>query len=137
MATATQSQTKLMSAKEFMTADLGEGTFELVRGGVIEVPPPMPDHGIVCANTGGVLWDYGRRSGFGYTLTNDAGVQTERDPDTVRGADVSFYSHARWPLTKVGRDLIPVPPDLTVEVVSPGDRRGEILEKVLEYLRAG
>jgi Uma2 family endonuclease len=137
MATATQPQAKLMTAEEFMAADLGDGTFELVRGEVIEVPPPMPAHGVVCANTGGVLWDYGRRSGFGYSLTNDSGVQTERDPDTVRGADVCFYSHARWPLSKVGRELIPVPPDLAVEVVSPGDRRAAVLKKVVEYLQAG
>ena len=36
---ATVAQTKLMTAEEFMAADLGEGTFELVRGEVVEVPP--------------------------------------------------------------------------------------------------
>jgi Uma2 family endonuclease len=137
MATATQPQTKLMTAEEFMAADLGEGTFELVRGKVIEMPPPMPDHGVVCANAAGVLWDYGRRSGYGYTLANDSGVLTERDPDTVRGADVCFFSHARWPISRVTSDLIPVPPDLAVEVVSPGNRRSPILKKVEEYLQAG
>jgi Uma2 family endonuclease len=137
MATATQPQTKLMTAEEFMAADLGDGTFELVRGEVIEVPPAMPEHGRVCVNTCFALETYGRQSGRGYALSNDSGVQTEHDPDTVRGADVCFYSHARWPLSQVGRELIPVPPDLAVEVVSPGDRRGAILEKVLEYLRAG
>src|SRR6516165_7974861 len=118
---ATASQTKLMTAEQFMAADLGEGTFELVRGEVIEVPPPMPDHGLVCGNVAGVFWDYGRRSGYGYMLSNDAGVQTEHDPDTVRGADVSFYSHARWPLSEITGELIPVPPDVAVEVVSPGN----------------
>ena len=59
---------------------------------------------------------------------------TERGPDTVRGADVCFYSHERWPRSQVGWKLPPVPPDLAVEVVSPGDRRGEILTKVAEYL---
>jgi Uma2 family endonuclease len=137
MATATQPQTKLMTAKEFMAADLGEATFEQVRGEMIELPPAIPEHGRVCVNTCFTLESYGRQSGLGDTLSNDTGVQTERDPDTVRGADVCFYSHARWPVSKVGCDLIPVPPDLAVEVVSPGDRRGEILEKVLEYLRAG
>ena len=42
---ATVAPTKLMTAEEFMKADLGEGTFELVRGEVVEVPPPMPEHG--------------------------------------------------------------------------------------------
>jgi Uma2 family endonuclease len=134
---ATVIEPKLMTAEEFMAADLSEGTFELVRGEVIELPPTMPDHGVVCANVGGVFWDYGRRSGYGYTVSNDAGIQTERDPDTVRGADISFYSHARWPISKVSGHLIPVPPDLAVEVVSPGNHRGAILKKVLEYLEVG
>jgi hypothetical protein len=32
---ATVTQTKLLTAEEFMAADLGEGTFELVRGEVV------------------------------------------------------------------------------------------------------
>ncbi len=134
---ATASRSKLMTAEEFMAADLAEGTFELVRGEVTEVPPSMPDHGLVCGNVAGVLWDYGRRSGYGYSLSSDAGVQTEHDPDTVRGADVCFYSHARWPVSKVTAELIPVPPDLAVEVVSPSNRRGAILKKIGEYREAG
>ncbi len=135
MATATQA--KLLTAKEFMEAELGEGTFELVRGEVIELPPAMPEHGRVCGNTFFALETYGRQSGRGYALSNDSGVQTERDPDTVRGAAVCFYSHARWPLSKLGSELIPVPPDLAAEVASPSDRPGAILEKVSEYLQAG
>ena len=42
---ATVAQTKLLTAEEFMAADLGEGSFELVRGEVVEVPPAMPEHG--------------------------------------------------------------------------------------------
>ena len=30
---------------------------------------------------------------LGHVLSNDSGVITERDPDTVRGADISFYSY--------------------------------------------
>ncbi len=134
---ATASQTKLMTAEEFMAADLGEGRFELVRGEVIEVPPPMPDHGLVCANVSGVLWDYGRRSGYGYPLSNDTAIVTERGPDTLRGTDICFYSHARWPISQVTDDLIPIPPDLAAEVVSPSNRPGAILRKIGEYLEAG
>jgi Uma2 family endonuclease len=135
MATATQA--KLMTAEEFMAADLGDGTFELVRGEVIEVPPPMPEHGRVCVNTGFVLETYGRQSGRGYALSNDSAVLTERDPDTVRGADIAFYSHERWPRSEVGKTVPPVAPDVAVEVYSPGNRPGTMSRKVAEYLSAG
>jgi Uma2 family endonuclease len=134
---ATASQSKLMTAVEFMAADLGEGIFELVRGEIVEMPMPMPEHGVVCGNTSGLLWDYGRRSGYGYVLSNDSAVLTERDPDTVRGADVTFYSHARWPRAQVGRTIPPVPPDLAVEVYSPSNRPGEMNRKIAEYLSIG
>jgi Uma2 family endonuclease len=134
---ATVAQTKLLTAEEFMAADLGEGTFELVRGEVIEVPPPMPEHGRVCGNAFYVVEMYGRQSGLGYGLSNDSGILIERGPDTVRGADVCFYSHARWPRSQVGRALPPVPPDLVVEVVSPRNRRGTLFMKIGEYLDAG
>lgn len=135
MASATT--TKLMTAEEFIAADLGEGTFELVRGEVVKLPPPMPEHGRVCVNAGYVLEMYGRQSGRGYALSNDSAVLTERGPDTVRGADVCFYSNARWPRSEVGAGLPPVPPDLAVEVVSRGDRPGKLTKKISEYLEAG
>jgi Uma2 family endonuclease len=134
---ATVTQTKLLTAEEFMAADLGEGSFELVRGEIVEVPLAMPKHGVVCANVSGTLWVYGRKSGYGFALSNDSAVVTERDPDTVRGPDVCFYSHARLPRAEVAKGLPPVPPDLAVEVVSPGNRAGEISTKIAEYQAVG
>jgi Uma2 family endonuclease len=87
-------------------------------------------------NAGFVLETFGRHSGYGYCLSASA-VATERGPDTVRGPDVCFYSHARWPRAKVGRTLPPVPPDLVVEVDSPSNRPGERLRRIGEYLEAG
>jgi Uma2 family endonuclease len=134
---ATDVQPKLLTAEEFMEMDLGEGTFELVRGEVVELPPTRSKHGRVCVKILFALESFGRRTGFGYTLANDSAVQTERGPDTVRGADVCFYSHARWPESKLGDDIPAVPPDVAVEVLSPGNRPVEIAAKVAEYLTAG
>jgi Uma2 family endonuclease len=133
---ATAAQTKLMTADEFMAADLGEGRFELVRGEVVRVPPTMPQHGRICSRINWILETFGRTSGFGYCLSESA-VATERGPDTVRGPDICFYSQARWPESEVGLVLPPVPPDLVVEVVSPSNRPGEMQRKVTEYLEAG
>jgi Uma2 family endonuclease len=134
---ATASTTKLMTAEEFMAADLGEGNFELVRGEVVQVPPAMPEHGRICVNVGYALETYGRQTRRGYALSNDSAMVTERGPDTVRGPDVCFFSEARWPRAQLGAELPPVPPDLAVEVVSPGNRPGELFKKVSEYLNAG
>ena len=132
MATATRAG---ITADEFLAMDLGEGLHELVRGKVVEVPVPEYEHGYLCGNFYSVLREYGRGTGHGHAATNDSAVRI--DPFNVRGADVSYYSEARWPRSRVGKERPPVPPDVVVEVRSPSDRWGDVLQKVSDYLRAG
>jgi Uma2 family endonuclease len=71
-------------------------------------------------------------------VTNDSGVVTERDPDTVRGPDVAFYSFARVPPGPMPRNrYLEVVPEVAFEVRSPGDRWSEIQIKVGEFRKAG
>jgi Uma2 family endonuclease len=134
---ATEVPTRLLTAEEFMASELGEGNFELVRGEVIELPPSMPEHGVICANITSIFWNYGKKTGIGFPFSNDAAVVTERDPDTLRGADVCFYTDERWPRSEVGDRLPPMPPSAVIEVYSASNRPGGILKKVGEYLAAG
>src|SRR5262249_34531509 len=74
----------------------------------------------------------------GQVVSNDSGVPTEKDPDTVRGADVAFYSYARVPKGPFpARQYLKVLPEVIFEVKSPGDTWPENLARVAEYLRAG
>lgn len=132
---ATTTTTPRVTAADFLIMDLGEGRHELVRGEIIEMTPPEYWHGYICGNIYAILRDHGRKTGHGHAATNDSAVNIS--DDTVRGADVAYYSEARWPRARVGLERPPAPPDLVVEVVSPGDRPGEVLEKVGDYLRAG
>jgi Uma2 family endonuclease len=125
-----------MTADEFMNADLGDGRFELVRGEVVEFSPPYSDHAYTCSRLSGLFYIYERESGYGYSLS-ETSVQTRRDPDSVRVPDVSFYSEARHPRSRIGPRLLTVAPDVAIEVVSPSNRKTELLEKVVEYLAAG
>jgi Uma2 family endonuclease len=64
-------------------------------------------------------------------------VITERDPDTVRGPDVSFYTYAKVPRGEIPKGYLDFVPDLVVEVLSDDDRWTDVLEKVHEFLAAG
>src|SRR5437899_9213088 len=90
---------KLMTAEEFYDwANRPENEnkwFELVRGEVIELPPPTLPHGVVAGNAVWILNGYVRQRRKGYVASNDSGVILERDPDTVRGPDVALYEGAR------------------------------------------
>lgn len=133
---ATTSKT-ILTAEEFLEHFAGRGAFELVNGEVVNVSPGNVEHGIICFNVGSLLREYGQSTGYGYVTGADAAVLVSREPDTVRGADVAFYSEARLPRKSVGSGLVTVPPDLVVEVFSPSDRSATIRSKINEYLLAG
>lgn len=66
-----------------------------------------------------------------------SGYILRRNPDTVRGPDVFFVRAARIPEAGVPEAFWEIPPDLAVEVVSPGESAEEVREKVRDYLAAG
>jgi Uma2 family endonuclease len=125
-----------LTAEEFAQRYGGEHV-ELVKGRVKELPTPFPKYGKICATIARFLSDHIEERGLGHVMTNDSFVQTRRDPDTIRGADVCFYGYDRLPQGEVPDGLLPVPPDLVVEVRSPSDSWSEIFTKVGEYLGAG
>src|SRR5262245_41999158 len=128
----------LMTAEEYeRLPDSGTPT-ELVRGHVVTMNPPFPFHGYVCGNIAFYVRGYTEPQELGRVFINDSGVITEREPDTVRGADVAIYSYARLPKGALPkRGYLQVVPDLVFEVRSPDDRLPQLLAKVAEYLAAG
>lgn len=135
-ATASPPAAPLLTAAEFM-AKYEHAHAELVKGVVKEYPVPYPRHGKICGTMTGLLWQHVSAADLGHVMTNDSWIQTGHDPDTIRGADVCFFSYERLPRGPVPPGLLPVSPDLVVEVRSPTDRWTDVFGKVLEYLKAG
>ena len=137
MSSVTQSAQSLLTAEEFGCRPDPGHPEELVQGRIVAMPPPGARHGKVCNKVGRILGNYAEDHDVGHVLNNDAGVITERGPDSVRGPDVSFYSFARLPKGPIQEDYPAVAPDLVFEVLSPHDRWPKVLAKVVEYLDAG
>lgn len=127
---------KLVTAEEFANfPNPPDGSKdELLRGEVITMPPPKGRHGYVQAMIAYLLLNAVRPGKLGWVLT-ESGVVIERDPDSVFGPDVSFYSAARHPNRPEG--YFEIPPDLVVEVLSPDDRRKKVHEKIKDYVKNG
>jgi Uma2 family endonuclease len=134
---ATAVQTRLLTAEEFARRPDPGYPEELVRGEIVPMPMPGRRHGQVCNEAAFILTSHARQRDLGHVLTNDSGVITERNPDTVRGADVAFYSYARLPKGALSPGYGPEVPDLVVEVRSPSERWIDLHEKVGEYLKVG
>jgi Uma2 family endonuclease len=127
----------LLTAEEYANLpDDGQPT-ELVRGRIVPVNLPTPRHGEICATVVRIVGRFLDDNALGRLVSNDSGVVTERDPDTMRGADVAFYSYARVPRGRLPGGYLPVVPELVFEVRSPTDNWGQIFTKVGEYLEAG
>lgn len=110
---------------------------ELVRGRVIEMNVPAPRHGEICMRIALLVGPHVEGKGLGRLVGNDGGVVTGRNPDTVRGADVAYYSYTRVPRGPMPAGYLDVVPELVFEVRSPTDRWSRVFAKAMEYLEAG
>ncbi len=126
----------LLTAEQFAERPDPGYPEELVRGRIVPMPMPKPRHRQICVRACYLLFAHIDAHDLGHLLCNDSGVITERGPDTVRGADISFYSFARVPKGPLPDRYLETPPDLVVEVLSPSDRWPKLLARVAEYLDA-
>jgi Uma2 family endonuclease len=127
---------RLLTAEEFAAIPDDEYRYELVAGRVVRMSPPGARHGALATRIATMLDRHISSQRLGVVLT-PSGFQLTRRPDTVREPDVAVVRQERIPAGGVPEGFWPGPPDLAVEILSPGDRRSDVLEKVDDYLRHG
>jgi Uma2 family endonuclease len=110
--------------------------YELQGGVLLSEPPSGFEHGDVCAEIGLRLRQHARRTGAG-SVVSAVSFVLARDPDTVRIPDVAFVRTERVASLVDRSRPFPGAPDLSVDVLSPSNARGEIHAKVADYLAAG
>ena len=131
------------TAEQLLIYDARGMRSELVRGRLIVREPAGYGHGSIAARVLSKIsvfleTDQRARSAEhpkGDVLAAETGFTLQRSPDTVRAPDVAFVSWDRRPTSTTG--FAELAPDLAVEVLSPGDRPGAVLEKVADWLTAG
>ncbi|HHH40658.1 MAG TPA: Uma2 family endonuclease [Chloroflexi bacterium] len=127
-------ETRLITGEELLA--MGDiGPCELVDGRIVPMVPTGGEHGLLESEVIGHLRDFVIRHRLGWVLGGEVGIYTRRNPDRVRGADVIFVSKERLP--ELPQGYLEVPPDLVVEILSPGDRWPDVQQKVEEYFSIG
>jgi Uma2 family endonuclease len=86
----------------------------------------------ISAALGPFVWDHDLGEVFGR-----CGYQLTWSPDTVLGPDISFISKGRLEATEEREGYWQGPPDLAVEVSSPGDGSDELKQKASRWLNFG
>ena len=111
--------------------------YELVCGEVRKMTPAGNEHGKIAALVTASLVQHVLANQLGSVYAAETGFRLASDPDTVRAPDAAFVCQARLDEVGAVAGYWPGAPDLVVEVVSPGDRYGEVAEKVADWLAAG
>lgn len=111
--------------------------YELVKGELRRMSPSGWEHGVVVVNITLLLGGHVKVNNLGKCGGAETGFKIASDPDTVRAPDLSFVSRERIPRGDAHRKFFVGAPDLAVEVLSPGDARREVDEKVEDWLEAG
>lgn len=128
-----------MTAEEFGLKHSGDHV-EYVDGEVKEIPMAGSKHGKVCNWAAFYLTRHAVANDLGHVFTNDTFVKVpaKDDPERVCGADVCFVSYDRLPKdAEIPAGVLPVTPNLVVEVRSPSDTWTRAFGKVFEYVEAG
>lgn len=110
---------------------------ELVDGQIRELPMPGFRHSVLCNRIGRAIGMFVESHELGETLSNDPFIRVRRQPDTVFGPDLAFFSYQRIPKNHYPSGVIDIMPELVVEVRSPSNSTLEMLTKAAAYLTAG
>ena len=127
---------QLMTAEDFWQLPDNGMHHELIDGEVFETMPPGGVHGSIAVILATLLRIWLKQQGGGYVGV-EAGFILRRNPDKVRGPDISYVRAERIPPSGVPEGFWEFAPDLAVEVVSPTETAEEVREKVRDFLAAG
>jgi Uma2 family endonuclease len=111
--------------------------YELVAGELRVMSPAGWRHGKITMRLSARLAGHVDQHDLGTVFGAETGFRLASNPDTVRAPDISFIGKQNLPEQEPAEGFWPGAPDLVVEVLSPGDRTGEVDEKIEAWLGAG
>jgi Uma2 family endonuclease len=126
-----------VSLEEFLAMPETEPASELIDGEVIQKMAPSLYHGILTLELGGLLRSYLHESREGHVVSEVR--HRDSAEQRVFVPDINVTLKGRLPKSRsVGlHGPIDVQPDFAIEVISPGDSVGQVMEKADFYMRAG
>jgi Uma2 family endonuclease len=129
--------TPLLSAEDIVRMGSQGERMELIDGVPREKEGVSGRHGEIEVQLTIPLGSHVLENQLGRIYPSDTQFKILRDPDIIHIPDLAFVRADRLPLEAERWHIMPLAPDLAVEVVSPNDRYEEVLEKIERYHRAG
>ncbi|AUS99464.1 hypothetical protein CLI64_03135 [Nostoc sp. CENA543] len=124
-----------LTLAEFLALPEGDITYELVNGELKPKMAPKRFHSRVTLALGLLLTPWAQNRG-------EVGIEwaitlKRQGQDWVPVPDLLYVSFSRLPNDVVEDEPCPIPPDLVIEIISPGQSFGEMAAKATDYLDAG
>ena len=115
--------------------------YEIVDGVLLMAPAPTPYHQWVMLEIAVRIKAFVNEMDIGVVLVAPVDLLIQREPLHTRQPDILYLSTQRsgikGPSQLRGVQALEVPPDLVVEVLSPGNTRRDIGDKLEDYGRIG
>ncbi|WP_287129074.1 Uma2 family endonuclease [Candidatus Cyanaurora vandensis] len=121
-----------LTLPEFWALPPAETNFELVQGAAVSKMAAKKFHAAVQKIVLRLLDDWNQ----GHALPEWSVTLQRQGEDWVPCPDVTYIAYARLP-EDWSDTACPLPPDLAVEIISPGQTFGELAQKAEDYLIAG
>jgi Uma2 family endonuclease len=135
----TQLKTQL-TLEEFLALPEGDVTYEFVNGEAVpkykdEEMSPKFFHGSTTGALFILLSAWAQEKGR--VVIEWAIKLTRNQQDWLPVPDLTYVSYNLLPADWLKDEACPVPPELVIEIISPGQTFGEMAEKAVSYLEAG
>jgi len=133
-------EVKTITYQEYLAMPEMKQRYEIIDGEIIMCPAPTFDHQWIAGNIFEVLRPFVRQRKLGAVLDAPLDVVVCHDPLRTRQPDILYLSFERSGKTLAELRAMPaleIPPDLTVEVLSPGNTRREMRDKLQDYINIG
>ena len=124
-----------LTLEQFLELPEGDITNELVAGEIIPKMAPKRFHSRLAIALCIMLEKWSKNKGeIGLEW---AVILKKNGIDWVPVPDLLYISYDRLPKERFENEACPFPPELVIEIISPGQSFGNLAEKATDYLNAG
>lgn len=124
-----------LTLEEFLALPVDDAACELIDGQAIPKMSPKFFHSRLQKTLLFIIEEWSEGKG---RIEPEWGIILKRNgKDWVPVADLTYVSFERLPAEWMEDEACPVPPELVIELIFPGQTFGEMTEKATDYLKAG
>ncbi len=124
-----------LTIAEFQALPEVDLTYELVEGEAIPKMSPKRFHSRVTGALFILLNQWSQERG---EVNLEWAIALKRKgEDWMPVPDLTYVSYERLPKEVMEDEACPIPPELVIEIISPGQTFGQLAEKATDYLEAG